>query len=43
MRATVRFIGVREKEDRGPLFGTITLECCIGSQYKPRNKDIMHP
>ncbi len=43
MRATVRFIGVREKEDRGPLFGTITLECCIGSQHKPRNKDIMHP
>jgi hypothetical protein len=26
----------------GPLFGTITLECCIGSQHKPRNKDIMH-
>jgi hypothetical protein len=42
MRATVRFIGVREKEDRGPLFGTITLERCIDSQDKPRNKAIMH-
>jgi hypothetical protein len=42
MRATVRSIGVREKEDRGPLIGTITLECCIDSQDKPRHKDIMH-
>jgi hypothetical protein len=30
------------KKKMGPLFRKITLECCIGSQDKPRNKDIMH-